>query len=146
MVRPTLKIPSICGKIFKLRLTLLTCYVLAFLWRRSLSYRNQSIDLQSNSLDWLLYDRGLRHERVKGLSWTCKVFQWCLMSQESQLTFNLVCPSTGSIDFTNRYIQWSLWKKQRFPVGIYLLKVNNRNIRTRCEIYSKLTMKAPERR
>ena len=32
------------------------------------------------------------------------------------------------------------------PVGIYLLKVNNRNTRTRCEICSKLTMKTPERR
>ena len=29
----------------------------------------------------------------------------------------------------------------RFPVGIYLLKVNNRNTRTRCEICSKLTIK-----
>ena len=32
------------------------------------------------------------------------------------------------------------------PAGIYLLKVNNRNTRTRCEICSKLTTKAPERR
>ena len=31
-----------------------------------------------------------------------------------------------------------------FPAGIYLLKVNNRNIRTRCEICSKLTTKIPE--
>ena len=31
------------------------------------------------------------------------------------------------------------------PAGIYLLKVNNRNTRTRCEIYSKLTIKIPER-
>ena len=30
------------------------------------------------------------------------------------------------------------------PVGIYLLKVNNRNTRTRCEICSKLTIKTPE--
>ena len=30
------------------------------------------------------------------------------------------------------------------PVGIYLLKVNNRNTRTRCEICSKLTTKTPE--
>ena len=29
-------------------------------------------------------------------------------------------------------------------VGIYLSKVNNRNTRTRCEIYSKLTIKTPE--
>ena len=34
-------------------------------WRRPLSYRNQSIDLQSKSMDWFLYDRGLRHESVK---------------------------------------------------------------------------------
>ena len=30
----------------------------------SLSYRSQSIDLQSKSVDWFLYDRELRHERV----------------------------------------------------------------------------------
>ena len=34
-------------------------------WRRSLPYRNQSIDLQSRSMDWFLYDRDLRHEKVK---------------------------------------------------------------------------------
>ena len=32
--------------------------------RRPLSYRNQSIDLQNKSMDWFLYDNGLRHERV----------------------------------------------------------------------------------
>ena len=32
----------------------------------ALSYRNRSIDLQSKSKDWFLYDNGLRHERVKG--------------------------------------------------------------------------------
>ena len=32
------------------------------------------------------------------------------------------------------------------PVDIYLLKVNNRNTRTRCEICSKLTIRIPERR
>ena len=30
------------------------------------------------------------------------------------------------------------------PTGIYLLKVNNGNTRTMCEICSKLTMKTPE--
>ena len=34
-------------------------------WRRSVSYRNQSIDLQSKLMDWFLYDRDLRHERGK---------------------------------------------------------------------------------
>ena len=32
-----------------------------------LSYRNQSIDLRSKSMDWFLYDNGLRHERVNSL-------------------------------------------------------------------------------
>ena len=30
-----------------------------------LSQRNQSIDLRSKSMDWFLYDNGIRHERVK---------------------------------------------------------------------------------
>ena len=34
-------------------------------WRRSLSYRNQSIDLLCKSIEWFLYDRDLRRERVK---------------------------------------------------------------------------------
>ena len=36
--------------------------------------------------------------------------------------------------------------KNRFPAGNYLFKVNNRNIRTRCETCLKLTIKTPERR
>ena len=32
-----------------------------------------------------------------------------------------------------------------FPAGIHLLKINNRNTRTRCEICSKLTIKTSER-
>ena len=31
------------------------------------------------------------------------------------------------------------------PAGTYLLKVNNRHARTRCEIRSQLTIKTPER-
>ena len=34
-------------------------------WRRPLSYTNQSIDLLCKSMEWFLYDNGLRHERVK---------------------------------------------------------------------------------
>ena len=36
--------------------------------RTPISYRNQSIGLQSKSMDWFLYDIGLRHERVKGVT------------------------------------------------------------------------------
>ena len=34
------------------------------LMTESLSYGNQSIDLLFKSVDWFLYDNGLRHERV----------------------------------------------------------------------------------
>ena len=34
-------------------------------WQRFLSYWNQSIDLQNKSMNWFLYGRDLRHERVK---------------------------------------------------------------------------------
>ena len=37
---------------------------LTLLRQRPLSYRNQSIDLRSKSMDWFLYDNGLRLERV----------------------------------------------------------------------------------
>ena len=36
-------------------------------WRRSLSHRNKSIDLLCESMNWPLYDRDLRHERVNVL-------------------------------------------------------------------------------
>ena len=42
--------------------------ILALSWRRPLSHRNQSINLQSKSVDWFLYDNGFRHERVNWLS------------------------------------------------------------------------------
>ena len=37
---------------------------LALSYWRFLSYRNQSMDLQSESMDWFLYDRNLRNERI----------------------------------------------------------------------------------
>ena len=40
---------------------------LNLLWWRLFSYRNQSIDLQSKSMDLFLYDRNLHHEIVKYL-------------------------------------------------------------------------------
>ena len=45
-------------------------FLLTLSWRGSLSYRNQFIDLLRKSMDWLLYDNDLRHERVKmGKKW-----------------------------------------------------------------------------
>ena len=45
------------------------------------------------------------------------------------------------------FIEDYRWQEEKpNPAGIYLVKVNNRNTRTWCEICSKLTMKIPERR
>ena len=43
-------------KTLKIRLTLSR--------RRPLSYGNQSIDLQSKSIDWFLYDNGICHKEL----------------------------------------------------------------------------------
>ena len=40
-------------------------WILTLSWRGLLSYRNQSINLRCKSMDWFLYDNGLRYERVK---------------------------------------------------------------------------------
>ena len=45
-----------------------TKYSLTLSWRGPLSYRNQSINLQSKSMNWFLYDNGLGHERVKPIN------------------------------------------------------------------------------
>ena len=45
-------------------------FLLTLSWWRPLPYRNQSTDLLRKSMDWLLYDNGVRHERVKmGKKW-----------------------------------------------------------------------------
>ena len=50
----------------KVSLTILWGWCLTLSRRRPISYRNQSIDLLCKSVDWFLYNIGLRRERVKG--------------------------------------------------------------------------------
>ena len=52
-----------------------------------------------------------------------------------------VFPDSISYIFCPGYL--SFWQ---IPAGICLLKVNNKNTRTECEICSELTVKTPERR
>ena len=66
-------------------------------WRRSLSYRTQSIDLQNKSMDWFLYDRDLRHEKIKRQLWNYKLNQ----------TFQI-----RIIHCSNKY----LWKNEKYVV------------------------------
>ena len=65
-------------------------------WRRPLSYRNQSIYLQSKSMDWFLYDNGLRHERVNLI----KQRNCFKNSETSYSEYNKVT----SIDFPSIYV------------------------------------------
>ena len=54
----------------------------------------------------------------------------------------------GVVTFLKKYFKKN-WKSIGIiysPPGNYMLKVNNRNTRTRCEICSKLTLKTQERR
>ena len=47
--------------------------------------------------------------------------------------------------FSHNYTFFFSFNSYFISAGIYLLKVNNRNTRIRCEICSKLTIKTPER-
>ena len=60
------------------------CVPLILSWRRPLSCRNHSIDLRSKSMEWFLYDNGLRHERVNT---TCIKFIDLLMNCRVLLLF-----------------------------------------------------------
>ena len=60
-----LKIPPTI-KVMKALRSLKNAYTeLNLSWRRSLSSRNQSTNLLRKLIDWFLYDRDLRHERVE---------------------------------------------------------------------------------
>ena len=75
-------------------------FTLTLSWRRPLLYRNQSIDLLYKSIDWFLYDNGLRHERVimnikKGLRCLrCECFEWFYLQ-------NLDVPDDGTKKITS---------------------------------------------
>ena len=72
-------------------------------WRRSLSYRTQSTDLQNKSMDWFLYDRDLRHEKIKRQLWNYKLNQ----------TFQI-----RIIHCSNKY----LWKNEKYVLQYIVFK------------------------
>ena len=53
--------------------------VLTLSWRRSLSDKNQPIDLQSKSIDWFLHDRDLHHERVNNVDYLTYFLKFFLL-------------------------------------------------------------------
>ena len=57
---------------------------------------------------------------------------------------------TVNIQMLNRYFSSNSTRESEHPrkfdsANIFLFKINNRNTRKRCEIWSKLTIKTPER-
>ena len=81
-------------------------------WRRPLSYRNQSIDLQSKSLDWFLHDNGLHHERVKWYSGRLKLYvglEECLPNTSNVITLVV---TTDLLLFRDIWIFIVVWNEK----------------------------------
>ena len=68
--------PLLTGDTRYLKLSKINHWALTLSWRRPLSYRNQSIDLLCKSMDWFLYDKILRHERVKFIEKLTLCLSW----------------------------------------------------------------------
>ena len=127
---------------------MLPSFSLTLSWRRPLSYRNQFIDLLCKSMDWFLYDNGLRHERVNYplvvftqclSSWIFFVNRYMLCSHSIffpifpivfQIFINLVTWSFQSKLSHNRY-----WKATFFKNKYLLLDKNQHQT---CQSYSQL--------
>ena len=86
-------------------------------WRRPLSYRNQSIVLQSKSMGWFLCDNGLRHERVKSktaMNWKRKY---------SLFVFSLFNTHYLSQWVLNKLSEYMWFYKSKNVTSYYLLLV-----------------------
>ena len=74
----------------------------------------------------------------------------CFCLIPSMFLFSINCLSLWLLNLTTIGLGpsflWFIYSVCLYPAGIYMLKFNNRNIRTRCEICSNLTIKTPERR
>ena len=55
----------------------------------AVSYRNRSIDLLYKSMDWFVYDNGLRHERVNSI-------------------FQVLRSKSGNVWFKVNDLQWGM--------------------------------------
>ena len=101
---------------------------------------------------WPLDNRKLIKYQEVNIYWQCTVFvefrgnrpklwKLCISTklpyQEIKWNFGILY-SLRSIEMYHN--------NMNYPASIYLLKVNNRNSRIRCEISWKLTIKTPERR
>ena len=125
-------------------------------------YRNQSIDLDRKPIAWFLNNGNI------GTSWFNTVGSH-RSGNDLRMVYNQRPPPlryTFILETVLVYLKVIAWRQVSFlqtfavtacnsvstnlcikdicPAGIYLLRVNNRNTRTRCEVCSKLTTKTPE--
>ena len=78
-------------------------------WRRSLWYRNQSIDLQSKSIGWLLYNRVFRHKRVKAnLERSTETHLEPSQTSNMELFAKIINGLCPLITFAKNFI-WDVW-------------------------------------
>ena len=85
-------------------------------WQRPLSYRNQFIDLLCKSMDWFLYDNGLRHERVK-----CR--PCCLRC----LLLMFLLSITSMLRFNKWFTNWDT-VKVAFPLSVLSVRNDNQTL------------------
>ena len=88
---------------------------LTHLWRRSLLYRNKSIDLHSKSMDWFLYDRDLLNERVNSLEHYIQLAVWM---GPWRIHSNAVAAAGPRVLFKGTLMQ--IWKYANIFVFIYV--------------------------
>ena len=85
---------------------------LTFSWLRSLWYRNQSIDLLWKSMDWFLYHRYLRHERVNRVNFILNIYSMMIFST----CCPLICQShLSKLATLSKYV-WSLSRHQSLKI------------------------------
>ena len=85
-----------------------------------LSYRNQSIDLHNKSMDWFLFDRDLRLERV-----IRAMTEWQLWADVALCYHNYRLMFLSSRHLLVRIQQWKYQNNV-----LYLSKVSNKDMRT----------------
>ena len=85
--------------VISLNITILLCLTLS--WWKPISCRNQSIDLQSKSMDWFLYDIDLHHERVK----------ICIIRLQQNINFDFPIVSFNNELLIIRYCLMTFLKK-----------------------------------
>ena len=114
----------LCKRRASLVYTLYYRYVLPLTlsWRRSLSYRNQSIDLQGKSMNWFLYDKDLRHERVELLEHLLSIKK-ILPSHDANYSLTRWLPTTSILVVMGRIYRYQFkcnyLKKQSYFLDFF---------------------------